>query len=127
MSEIDALRELIEKEKERGCTLDKQISAERKLYEEAEERKKKLMIALLKEELEDLQRKNVEKQKELEEIEKCKLLTLQEVADLESRLAVSVSLSFLYDIFFMCISIFYDTYVNNILFFIMTEKDQDYR
>ena len=100
MSEIDALRELIEQEKERGSTLDRQISAERKLFEEAEERKKKLMIALLKEELEDLQRKNEEKQKELEDIEKCKLLTLQEVADLESRFAVSVSLSFLYDIFF---------------------------
>ena len=100
MSEIDELRQLIEQEKERGSTLDRQISAERKLFEEAEERKKKLIIALLKEELEDLQRKNEEKQKELEDIEKCKLLTLQEVADLESRFAVSVSLSFLYDIFF---------------------------
>ena len=111
MSEIDALRELIEKEKERGCTLDKQICVERKLYEEAEERKKKLMIALLKEELEDLQRKNVEKQKKLEEIEKCKLVTLQEVADLERRLAVSVSLLFLYDIFFLFVSVYFMTHM----------------
>ena len=51
MSEIDELRWLIEQEKERGSKLDRQMSAERKLLEEAEERKKKLIIALLKEEL----------------------------------------------------------------------------
>ena len=74
------------------------MSAERKLLEEAEERKKKLMIALLKEELWELQRKNEEKGKELVEIERCKVATLEEVAHLESRFAVSVSFSFLYDI-----------------------------
>ena len=99
MSEIDELRWLIEQEKERGSKLDRQMSAERKLLEEAEERKKKLIIALLKEELQDLQKKNEEKGKELVEIEKCKVATLEEVAHLESRFAVSVSLSFLYDIF----------------------------
>ena len=106
MSEIDELRWLIEREKERGSKLDRQMSAERKLLEEAEERKKKLIIALLKEELQDLQQKNEEKGKELEEIEKHKVATLEEVAHLESRFAVSVSLSFLYDIFYMyqCIS-----------------------
>ena len=111
MSEIDELRQLIEQEKERSSMLDRQISAERKLFEEAEERKKKLIIALLKEELEDLQRKNEEKQKELEDIEKCKLLTLQEVAHLESRFAVSVSLSFLYDIFFIYVSVYFMTHM----------------
>ena len=110
MSEIDELRQLIEQEKERGSTLDRQISAERKLFEEAEERKKKLIIALLKEEVEDLQRKNEEKQKELEDIEKCKLLTLQEVAHLESRFAVSVCLSFLYDIF-LYVSVYFMTHM----------------
>ena len=99
MSEIDELRQLIEQEKERGRKLDRQMSAERKLLEEAEERKKKLIIALLKEELQELQKKNDEKGKELEEIEKHKVVTLEEVAHLESRFAVSVSLSFLYDIF----------------------------
>ena len=98
MSEIDELRWLIEQEKERGSKLDRQMSAERKLLEEAEVRKKKLMIELLKEELQDLQKQNEEKGKELVEIEKCKVATLEEVAHLESRFAVSVSLSFLYDI-----------------------------
>ena len=100
MSEIDELRWLIEQEKERGSKLDGQISRERKLLEDAEERKKQLIIALLKEELQDLQKKNEEKGKELEEIEKYKVATLEEVAHLESRFAVSVSLSFLYDMFF---------------------------
>ena len=55
------------------------MSAERKVLEEAEERKKKIMIALLKEELQDLQKKNEEKGKELVEIEKHKVATLEEV------------------------------------------------
>ena len=53
MSDIDELRWLIEQEKERGNKLDRQMSAERKLFEEAGEGKKKLIIALLKEELQD--------------------------------------------------------------------------
>ena len=61
MSEIDELRWLIEQEKEKGSKLDRQMSAVRKLLAEAEEQKKKLMIALLKEELRDLQKKNEEK------------------------------------------------------------------
>ena len=98
MSEIDELRWLIEQEKEKGSKLDRQMSTERKLLAEAEELKKKLMIALLKEELRHLQKKNEEKGKELVEIEKRKVLTLEEVAHLESRFAVSVSFSSLYDI-----------------------------
>ena len=40
-------------------------------------------------------------EKELMEIEKCKRSTLEEVAHLEKRFAVSVSFTFLYDIFYM--------------------------
>ena len=56
------------------------------------------MIEILKEELRDLQKTNEEKEKELVEIQKHKVSTLEEVAHLESRFAVSVSFSFLYDI-----------------------------
>ena len=74
------------------------MSTQRKLLAEVEEQKKKLMIALLKEELRDLQKKNEEKGKELVEIEKHKVSTLEEVTHLENRFAVSVTFSFLYDI-----------------------------
>ena len=89
---------LIDQEEEKGSKLDEQMSRERKLLAGAEERKKKLMIEILKDELRDLKKTNEEKGKELMEMQKCKISTLEEVANLESRFALSVSFSFLYDI-----------------------------
>ena len=48
MSEIDELRWLIEQEKERGSKLDRQMSAERKLLEEAEEQKEEAYDCIIK-------------------------------------------------------------------------------
>ena len=56
------------------------------------------MIQILKDKLRDLKKTNEEKGKQLMEIQKCKISTLEEVANLESRFAVTVSFSFLYDI-----------------------------
>ena len=47
MSEIAELRLLIEKEKEKGDKLDRQMITECKLLEEAEEHKHKIMIEIL--------------------------------------------------------------------------------
>ena len=98
MSDIEELRLLIEQEGQKGSELDKQMSRERKILEEAEEQKKKLMIQILKDELRDLKKTTEETGKQVMEIQKCKMSTLEEVANLESRFAVSVSFSFLYDI-----------------------------
>ena len=89
---------MIEQEKQKGSELDKQMNRERKLLEEAEEQKKKLMMQILKDELRDLKKRNEEKGKQLMKIKKHKISTLEEVANLESRFAESVSFSFLYDI-----------------------------
>ena len=98
MSDMEELWLLIEEEKQKGSKLDKEMSRERKLLEEAEYWKKRLMIEILQEELRELRKRNEDKGKELMEIKKWKISTLEEVANLESRFAESVSFSFLYDI-----------------------------
>ena len=98
MSQVAELRLLIEKEKEKGNKLDRQMITEWKLLAETKECKQKIIIEILKAELTDLQPKTEQKEIELVEIEKCKRSTLEEVVLLEKRFAVSVSFSFLYDI-----------------------------
>ena len=98
MSDIEKLWLMIEEEKQNGSELDKEMSSERKLLEEAEDQKKRLMIQILQEELRELKKRNEDKGKEFMEIKKQKISTLEEVANLESRFAESVSFSFLYDI-----------------------------
>ena len=98
MSDIEELRLLIEKQKQKGSKLDKEISRERKLLEEAEEWKKKLMIQILQDELRELKKRNEDKGKQLMEIKKQKISTLKEVANLISRFAESASFAFVYDI-----------------------------
>ena len=98
VSDMEELLLLIEEEKWKGSELDKEMSRERKLLEEAEDRKKRLMIEISQEELRELRKRNEDKGKELMEIEKQKISMLEEVANLESRFAESVSFSFLCDI-----------------------------
>ena len=99
MSEIAELELLIEKEKESGDDLDKQMMSERRLLEAAEEQKCKIITKMLWVLLAELQEKNALKEKQLIEIQKQKVSTLEDVSQLENKFAASVSFSFLYYIF----------------------------
>ena len=70
MSEIAALRLLIEKGKEKVDKLDRQIMTEWKLLEEAEEHKHKMMIEILQARVGRIAGENAQKEKDLIEIEK---------------------------------------------------------
>ena len=99
MSEIVELELLIQKEKERGDDFDKQMTSVHRLLEEAEEQKHKIITNMLWVQLAELQEKNALKEKQLIEIQKWKVSTLEEVSQLENKFAASVSFSFLYYIF----------------------------
>ena len=98
MSEIAELEMLIAKEKQRDY-LDKQMMNEQRLLEVAKEKKHKMITRMLQVQLVELQEKIALKEKELMEIQKQKVSTLEEVSQLENKFAASVSFSFLYYIF----------------------------
>ena len=118
MSEIAELKLLIEKEKERGDDLDKQMMGEHRLLEAAEEEKHKIITKMLPVQLAELKEKNALKEKELIEIQKWKVSTLEEVSQMENKFGASVSFSFLYYIFWYILVIFTDRYVIYIYIYI---------
>ena len=99
MSDIAELELLIKKEQQRGDELDKQMTNEWRLLEEAEDKKQKIITRMLQQQLTELQEQNMWKEQQLMDIQKEKVCTLEEVSELEEKFAASVSFSFLYCIF----------------------------
>ena len=99
MSDITELELLIKKEQQRGDELDKQMTNEQRLLEEAEDKKQKIIRRMLQQQLAEFQEQNMLNEQQLMEIQKWKVCTLEEVSELEEKFAASVSFSFLYCIF----------------------------
>ena len=74
MSDIAELELLIKKEKQRGDELDKQMTNEQRLLEEAEDKKCKIITRMLQLQLAELQEQNMLKEQQLMEIQKMKSL-----------------------------------------------------
>ena len=85
---------LIEKEKQRGDELDKQMMNEWRLLEAAEEKKCKMITGTLQVQLAEMQEQNALKEQQLMDIQKQKVSTLEEVSQLENTFAASVSFYF---------------------------------
>ena len=70
MSDITELELLIKKEQQRGDKLDKQITNEWRLLEEAEDKKCKIIIRMLQLQLAEFQEQNMLEEQQLMEIQK---------------------------------------------------------
>ena len=100
MSDIAELQLLIKKEQQRGDELDKQMTNEQRLLEEAEDKKWKIIRKMLQQQLVELQEQNMIKEQQLIEIQKRKICTLEEVSELEEKFAASVSF-FMFILYFL--------------------------
>ena len=99
MSDIAELQLLIKKEQQGGDELDKDMTNEQRLLEEAEDKKQKIIRKMLQQQFVELQEQNMIKEQQLIEIQKRKVCTLEEVSELEEKFAASVSFSCFYCIF----------------------------
>ena len=111
MSNIAELELLIAKEQQRGAELNKKMTNEWRLLQEAEDQKEKIIRRILEEQLAELQEENMCKEEELVEIQRWKVCTLEEVHELEEKFAASVKffIFILYLVIFT--TLFTDSYV----------------
>ena len=94
------------KEQDRGDELEEQITNERRLLEETEDKKLTIIRKMLQQQLEELKEQNMMKEWQLIEIEKRKVCTLEDAYELEEKFAVSVSFLLLHCVFWY-LQVFY--------------------
>ena len=110
MSDIEQLPILIKKEQERGDELEGKMTNERRLPEEAEDKKMTIIRKMLQQQLEELKEQNMMKEQKLIEIQKRNVCMLEEVYELEEKFAASKVFTFIL-YFLIFTSVFTYSYV----------------